>query len=56
MSIALKEANETKYWLSLLYDNEYIDNPSFQSIFEEAKEVTAILVSIVKPTKGNHQS
>ena len=56
MSIALKEANETKYWLSLLYDNEYIDNPSFQSIFEEAKEVTAILVSIVKTTKGNHQS
>ena len=54
MSIALKEANETKYWLSLLYDNEYIDNPSFQSIFEEAKEVTAILVSIVKTTKENH--
>ena len=56
MSIALKEANETKYWLSLLYDNEYIDNPSFQSIFEEAKEVTAILVSIVKTTKENHYS
>ena len=54
MSIALKEANETKYWLSLLYDNEYIDNPSFQSIFEEAKEVTAILVSIAKTTKENH--
>ena len=54
MSIALKEANETKYWPSLLYDNEYIDNPSFQSIFEEAKEVTAILVSIVKTTKENH--
>ena len=54
MSIALKEANETKYWLSLLYDNEYIDNPSFQSIFEEAKEVTAILVSNVKTTKENH--
>jgi four helix bundle protein len=54
MSIALKEANETKYWLSLLYDNEYIDNPSFQSIFEEAKEETAILVSIVKTTKENH--
>ena len=54
ISIALKEANETKYWLSLLYDNEYIDNPSFQSIFEEAKEVTAILVSIVKTTKENH--
>ena len=55
MSIALKEANETKYWLSLLHDNEYIDSSSFQSIFEDAKEVTAILVSIVKTTKENHQ-
>ena len=55
LSIALKEANETKYWLSLLHDNGYIDSNSFQSIFEDAKEVTAILVSIVKTTKENPQ-
>ena len=55
LSIALKEANETQYWLSLLHDNGYIDQKSFQSIYEDAKEVTAILVSIVKTTKENPQ-
>ena len=55
LSIALKEANETQYWLSLLHDNEYIDESSFLSIYEDAKEVTAILVSIVKTTKENRQ-
>ena len=55
LSIALKEANETQYWLSLLHDNGYIDQKSFQSIYEDAKEVTTILVSIVKTTKENPQ-
>ena len=31
MNIALKEANETEYWLMLLHDSEYIDNNSFLS-------------------------
>ena len=52
LSIALKEANETQYWLNLLHDNEYLDNNSFQSIYEDAKEITAILVSIVKTSKN----
>ena len=55
LSISQKEANETQYWLSLLHDNEYIDESSFLSIYEDAKEVTAILVSIVKTTKENRQ-
>jgi four helix bundle protein len=29
MNIALKEANETEYWLMLLKDSEYIDEKSF---------------------------
>lgn len=32
MNIALKEANETEYWLMLLKDSDYIDNKNFQSI------------------------
>ena len=52
-SIALKEANETLYWLELLYDSEYIDEKSFSSIHAEADEITAILASIVKSTKEN---
>ncbi len=52
-SIALKEANETLYWLELLHDSEYIDERTFNSIHTEADEITAILASIVKSTKEN---
>ena len=52
-SIALKEANETQYWLRLLHDSGYMDDAAFASIFGEAQQVTAILVSIVKSTKAN---
>ena len=52
-SIALKEANETLYWIELLHDSEYIDNSSFNSLHQDADEITAILASIVKTTKEN---
>ena len=52
-SIALKEANETLYWLELLHDSDYIDNKTFNSIHTEADEITAIIASIVKSTKEN---
>ena len=52
-SIALKEANETLYWIELLYESEYIDEKTFKSIHQEADEITAILASIVKKTKEN---
>ena len=52
-SIALKEANETLYWLELLHDSEYIDEKTFNSIHTEAHEITSILASIVKSTKEN---
>lgn len=54
-SIALKEANETLYWIELLYDSEYIDNKTFESIHNEANEITSILASIVKTTKENSE-
>ena len=52
-SIALKEANETLYWIELLHDSEYIDDLSFNSLHQEADEITSILASIVKTTKEN---
>ena len=52
-SIALKEANETLYWIELLHDSEYIDDLSFNSLHQDADEITAILASIVKTTKEN---
>ena len=52
-SIAVKEANETLYWIELLHDGEYIDDKTFESIHNEANEITSILASIVKTTKEN---
>ncbi|MBO7592980.1 MAG: four helix bundle protein [Bacteroidaceae bacterium] len=52
MSIGLKEANETLYWLELLHDADYIDDASFESIHHDGEEITSILASIVKTSKG----
>ena len=54
MNIALKEANETEYWLLLLKDSDYIDEKSFQSIHKDCAEVIKLLISIVKTTKETY--
>ncbi len=51
MSISLKEANETEYWLSLLKDTAFISEEQFLSIQPECKELIAMLVSTVKTSK-----
>jgi four helix bundle protein len=53
MNIALKEANETLYWLELLLQSEYIADQSFESIRPDSEELIKLLVSIVKTTKKN---
>lgn len=51
MNIALKEANETEYWLMLLKDSNYITLKSFESIHSECIELIKLLASIVKSSK-----
>jgi len=51
LSIALKEANETEYWLELLSKTEYITQSQYSSINEECIELNKILISIIKTTK-----
>ena len=51
MSIALKEASETEYWLELLHDSEYIDENSYTSIINDNIEIIKILTRIVKNTE-----
>ncbi|MGQ0793887.1 MAG: four helix bundle protein [Deltaproteobacteria bacterium] len=51
MSISLKEANETEYWLSILKDSEYIDEQLFNSLQNDCKELIDMLVSSVKTAK-----
>ena len=51
MSIALKEANETEYWLSLLNDTDYLDSNLYNGLKSDSKELIAMLVSTVKTSK-----
>ena len=51
MNVALKEANETSYWISLLKDTDYIDEKMYASISMDCSELVAMLVSIVKTIK-----
>ena len=53
MSIAYKECLETKYWLSLLKDTDYIELKAFESIYQDADEVGKILFSILKKNRIN---
>ena len=53
MNVALKEANETKYWLALLKDTDYMEEIQYESISNDCKELVALLVSIVKSMKDN---
>ena len=53
MSIALKEANETKYWIDLLHDCDYLNQKMHDDIIVDIKELISLLVSIVKSSKNN---
>ena len=47
MNLGLKEANETKYWIRLLYATGYI-NEEYDNLINEIEEIIAILVAITK--------
>ncbi|WP_299217926.1 four helix bundle protein [uncultured Aquimarina sp.] len=52
MSIALKEANESVYWLDLMKDTELIEVEIYKPIHSLNKELVAMLVSTIKTTKN----
>ena len=51
MNVALKEINETEYWLMLLKDSSIISKKEFDSIYIDCVELIKILASIVKTAK-----
>jgi len=51
MSIALKEANETDYWLSLIKDTDYITEKMFHSLSADCMELMRMLVATVKTSQ-----
>ncbi|MDR0560239.1 MAG: four helix bundle protein [Prevotellaceae bacterium] len=52
LSVALKEANETGYWLELLHSTEYIDSQTYDSIFADCDEIIKLLASSIKTVKS----
>ena len=53
LSISLKEASETEYWLRLLHKTGYIDDAEFKSIIKDCHELIKLLTSIIKTSKDN---
>jgi four helix bundle protein len=53
ISIALKEASETEYWIEILRDTGYITTSQADSMLKDCVELIKILMSIVKKTKEN---
>ena len=54
LSIALKEANETEYWLDLLYQLEYLTISQFENIKNGITQQLKLLTSIINTTKNKN--
>ena len=55
LHIALKEADETAYWLELLHESEIIDKHCFDSMYNDLKEIIALLTASIKTSKKNEE-
>ena len=54
LKIALKEANETQYWLQLLHETHYLTDREFESIHNDLLEILKILTAICKHYPQNN--
>lgn len=53
LEIALKEANETGYWLELLYRTKYIDEQTFKKLSSKCTSLRAMLIASCRTAKDN---
>ena len=53
LQIALKEANETGYWLELLFKTGFIDEESYQQLISLCTNIRVLLIASVRTTKDN---
>ncbi|MEN8929142.1 MAG: four helix bundle protein [Flavobacteriales bacterium] len=51
LSISLKEANETEYWIELLHKSDYLDDKQFEQLSNSVIELIKLLASIIKTSK-----
>lgn len=55
MNLALKEARETRYWLTLVIEAELLTAKRLGPILTEVEELIKILYTIIQNTKGNNK-
>ena len=53
LQIALKESNETGYWLELLFKTNYIDEVSYKSLNNKCANIRVMLISSINTAKQN---
>ena len=53
LQIALKEANETGYWLELLYKTDYIGEQTYKKLDSACAGIRVMLISSINTTKQN---
>ena len=51
LNVALKEADETEYWLDIIHATGYIDDAMYNSLEKDCGELIALLISIIKKLK-----
>ena len=49
--IALKEANEARNWINVLYRTEYFDKQQYDSIYNDVNQIVMILIAIIRKLK-----
>lgn len=52
IAVALKEANETDYWIDLLYQSKYLVESEFTSLKSKIEEILRLLISILNTSKN----
>ena len=55
LTIALKEADETAYWLELLYNTDYITEEMYNSLYTDCVEIIKMLTATLVTSKRNNK-
>ena len=55
LQIALKEANETGYWLELLYKTDYISEDEYKSLYSACTSIRVMLISSINTTRSHNK-
>ena len=53
LSISQKEANETLYWLRLLFKTRYIDDVRFSELYNDCQELLRVITDVILKVKRN---